>query len=268
VKLADIDMDYLLTEVLTKKDSQGRSLNSGWRPSFMNGSSNPDGTTGLSLDLAYISGYDYGPPLGIKGILPALLDFQAWGKRYAGTPFEELYISSFTFNNQGSYVYDTTPPPDGDFRVFRKSDTPGITINNFPLTEVKVMSSIERVNPSSADPLDAYRQALSAVIGGVNPVQDLDKYKTCIPVLMWRPRNKSLYGITSAKESQIGIGNFNTFQTLAESTSTASSVPSLPGLSRPAGPVQATSKSTGTQESGAAARTPEKRSRIRPVLPR
>jgi len=213
IKLEDVDWTYLHNNVLTKKDAYGHSLNISWEPRFLNGSSNPDGATGLWLDQIFIEGYwEGGKEYGIK---PAILDFQEWSKKYVGTAFEEAYITSFNFNNQGNYVYDGTQPPDGEFRAFRKSDTSGVTSITYPTTEIKVMSSIERVNQSSATPVAAYREALKALKAGNLIGVDPNKLRTCAPVMAWRPKggvgSTYEYWIDGVvKESQKGVDSLST----------------------------------------------------------
>jgi hypothetical protein len=206
---ADVDWTYLLNDVLTKKDNMGRNLNTSWEPRILNASSNPDQSTGLRLDLIYIEGLNYGPPLGIKGIKPALLDFQEWGKRYVGTPFEEVYITSVI-----NFVDANNPPAaipsDGDFQAFRTTETSGVSNISYPLTEVKVLSSKELVNQSSADPFDAYKEAIKALMANNMTAADYTRFKTCVPVLMWRPRDSNEYWITLEKESQKGVDNLST----------------------------------------------------------
>jgi len=129
------------------KDAEGRALNTAWRPTFINGSSNPGGAAGTRLDPAYLEGVDCGPPLGVKGIRPALLDFQAWGKRFAGTPSEEPYITALALDVQGRCPESSNAPPDGDLRVFRADAPAGITVVNYPLMDVKASASIMRIDP-------------------------------------------------------------------------------------------------------------------------
>jgi len=214
LKLADFDIDYLLTQLLTTRDAEGRAINRSWRPTLIKGSSNPDRTTGQWLDPAFLEGTGSGPSPGVEGILPALHDFERWGKRYAGTPAEAPYVTSVAFDVQSSFADDNTVLPDGEFRVFRADRVAGISVVNFPSTAVKVSASVERIDPSSATPLDAYRWTLGALIGKLGPIEDLAGYEACLPVLMWRSRDKYSYGISVIKESQTRIDAFNTFETL------------------------------------------------------
>lgn len=207
IKLEDVDWTYLLTEVLTKKDNMGRSLNTSWEPRILNASSNPDPLTGLRLEPKYIEGQlENGKLYGIK---PALLDFQEWGKRYVGTAAEEAYITN-VINFVDANNSPAATPPDGDFQAFRTTEISGVSSITFPITEVKVMSSKELVNQSSAAPFDAYREALGALISGNTNIGNFDKYRTCIPVLMWRPRDTNEYWITLEKESQKGADILST----------------------------------------------------------
>jgi hypothetical protein len=215
LKLADFDIDYLLTELLTTRDAEGRAVNRSWRPTLIKGSSNPDRTTGQWLDPAFLERTGSGPSSGAEGILPALHDFERWGKRYAGTPAEAPYVTSVAFDVQSSIADDNAVPPDGEFRVFRADRLAGIAVVNFPSTAVKVSASVERIDPSSATPLDAYRWTLGALIGKLGPIEDLAAYEACLPVLMWRSRDKYSYGISAFKESQTRIDAFNTFDTLS-----------------------------------------------------
>lgn len=213
IKLEDVDWTYLHTEVLTKKDNMGRSLNTSWEPRILNASSNPDPLTGLRLETRYIEGqlYTIDGVTKLYGIKPALLDFQEWGKKYVGTAFEEAYITNVINFVNANYLPSETPT-DGDFRAFSKSDTSGVTSVTFPTTEVKVMSSIERANPSSASPWTAHWEALGAVIAGNTNIGDPDRYKTCIPVLEWRLKGDGdVYWIDGVvKESQKGVDNLGT----------------------------------------------------------
>ena len=74
-----------------------------------------------------------------------------------------------------------------------------------------------RLDPANATPLDAYRWTLGALAGIVGPIEDLERYRGCLPILMWRSRNKYSYGITAALESQIRIDAFSAFKTVSGS---------------------------------------------------
>jgi len=101
--------------------------------------------------------------------------------------------------------------------VFRADAPAGITVVNYPLMDVKVSASIMRIDPANATPLDAYRWTLGALVGILGPIEDLERYRGCLPILMWRSRNKYSYGITAALESQIRIDAFSAFETMSGS---------------------------------------------------
>jgi len=217
---ADVDWTYLLNDVLTKKDSYGRSLNTSWEPRILNASSNPDPLTGLRLDTMYIEGvlYTINGVTKLYGIKPALLDFQEWGKRYVGTAFEEAYITSMINVVEANNVHNSNPPPDGEFWAFRESQYSGVTNISYPLTEVKVLSTKEFVNQSSADPFNAYKEAMKALMANNMTAADYARFKTCVPVMEWRPKgDTNECWITFEKESQKGVDNLSTtIQTFAQ----------------------------------------------------
>lgn len=266
VKFIDIDIDYLLTTAMPHKDTQGRNLNTSWVPRILNASSNPDTLTGLRLDPIFFEGYwEMGKEYGIK---PALLDFQSWGKRFAETTSEEVYITSAINVVDANNTYSGTPPPDGDYRVFRKSDTSGVTSITYPTSEECVMSSVVRIKQEEADPIAAYREALKALVAGnMSPVY-LDKLRTCVPVLMWRPRNTNSYWITSTKESQEDIDTFSTFTTLSMSPAETNSLRASPagtilgpGATSTGRPATARGSTAGPEKAGSS--RPQTKERIR-----
>jgi hypothetical protein len=223
IKLSDVDWAYLHTEVLTKKDNMGRSLNTSWEPRFLNASSNPDPLTGLRLETRYIEGqlYTIDGATKLYGIKPALLDFQEWGKRYVSTASEEAYITN-AINFVDANNPATGTPLDGDYQAFRTTEISGVSNITYPITEVKVMSSKELVNQSSATPWRAHWEALGAIIAGSQAIGDPDRFKTCVPVMNWRPKGREesthVYWIEGTiKESQKGVDNFSTtIQTFAQ----------------------------------------------------
>ena len=200
----NVDLAYLTTSVLTVKNNSGLPINSSWGPKFINGSSNPDGTTGLYLDPMFIDGVLYQGVL--YGVKPAIADFIEWSKKYFNTENVEAYITNYSFNDQGTYVYDGIQPPDGEFRLFRKTDTSGVTNITYPRTEVNTLSSVERVNQESASAVAAYYEALNALVGGPQANFIIDKFKNCVPILAWRSRGDSGFDwyidIINDKESE------------------------------------------------------------------
>ncbi|MBN2459775.1 hypothetical protein JXB28_05815 [Candidatus Woesearchaeota archaeon] len=212
ILLADVDWTYLHTEVFTKKDSMGRSFNNGREPRFLNASSNPDPLTGLRLDPIFFEGYwENGKEYGIK---VALLDYQEWGKRYVGTAFEEAYITNVINFVDANNIHNSTPPPDGDFWAFRESQLSGVTNVTYPISGVKVLSSKEFVNQSSANPVSAYAETFDALFNGNQNIGNPDRFRTCVPVSAWRPKGGEestyVYWIEGTiKESQKGVDNLS-----------------------------------------------------------
>lgn len=214
----NVDLVYLTTSVLTVKNNSGLPINSSWGPKFINGSSNPDGTTGLWLDQMYLDGVVYeGKYYGVK---PAIADFIEWSKKYVNTEFEEAYITNYSFNDQGTYVYDGIQPPNGEFRLFRKSDTSGVTSISYPKTNLSVMSAVERVNQESADAISAYIEAFKALVGGNMTATDYAKFKNCVPILAWRSRGDSGFDwyidIINDKESEKYVGDNVTIENYSQ----------------------------------------------------
>jgi len=202
--LGDYDHSYLLSEVLTHKVN-GNSVNTSWAGRTMNGSANPDQLTGLRLEQAYI---DY--------VKQALTEFINAGIRYKSTQ-PEIFIRDFTFDDNGNFIIDSAnPPPAGQYRLFRKSDSEGVTNVTYPNdTLLTVISSIERVSrepTGGASPIDAYREAFDALIGDNQQIGDATKFLQCAPILAWRPRGNSPnnWFVNEFKESQEGADEYGT----------------------------------------------------------
>ncbi len=193
--LGDYDHSYLLSEVLTHKVN-GNSVNTSWAERTMNGSANPDQLTGLTLSQDRI---DY--------VKQALTEYINATRRHISTQPEQ-FITSYTFDDNGNFTIDPANPPSaGQYRLFRKSDSSGVTNVTYPNdTLLTVISSIERVNQSSASGIDAYREAFDALLGDNQQIGNPEKFLQCAPILAWRPRGNSSnkWYVNSEKESQEG----------------------------------------------------------------
>lgn len=197
----DYDHPYLLSEVLTHK-VDGNSVNTSWAERTMNGSANPDQLTGLTLSQDRI---DY--------VKQALTEYINATRRHISTQPEQ-FITSYTFDDNGNFTIDPNNPPSaGQFRLFRKSNTSGVTNITYPNdTLLTVISSIEMVNQSSAAGIDAYLEAFDALVGDNQQISDVAKFLQCGPLLAWRPRgnSKNNWYANDEKESQEGGDEFGT----------------------------------------------------------